>query len=329
MSQIFKEVLRELERERNKSEKALVDRRRFLYENMPEIKEIDDELASIGLGLAKMVLHREGSAEKTHALHKRSELLIKNKERLLYENGYDETYFDDMYKCPNCKDTGFVGSSRCHCLKQRIIAKYYEKSNLSKVLERENFDSFNMNYYSEAIDTACGISPKENMERIYTNSLKFVENFDTKFENLLLYGPTGLGKSFLSNCIAKELLDKGKIVLYTSAGNLFKMVEDQRFNRNSQTANADILSLVFEVDLLIIDDLGTEFSTSVTNSELFNFINTRLLNKKSTIISTNLAPRDFEGLYSDRITSRLFGEYTLLRFIGEDIRIAKKHGLYR
>jgi len=329
MSQIFKEVLRELERERNQSEKALNARRNFLHENMPEIKEIDDELAGVGLALAKMVLHREEGTEKAGALRKRSELLVRNRERLLYENGYDEAYFEDMYKCMDCKDTGFVGSLRCHCLKQRIIAKYYEKSNLSKVLERENFDSFNMNYYSDIADSACGISPKDNMERIYTNSLKFVENFDSRFENLLLYGPTGLGKSFLSNCIAKELLDKGKIVLYTSAGNLFKMVEAERFNRNNQTANADVLSLVFDVDLLIIDDLGTEFSTSVTNSELFNFINTRLLNKKSTIISTNLAPRDFEGIYSDRITSRLFGEYTLLRFIGEDIRIAKKHGLYK
>ncbi|MCL2377446.1 MAG: ATP-binding protein [Defluviitaleaceae bacterium] len=325
MSQIFKEAMRELEKQRLQAQKALNARQGFLYEKLPNIKKIDDEMADIGLYLAKLVLKRD-TANEADALRARSENLAQEKARILYDNGYDDAFFLEVYNCADCKDTGYLQQKHCHCLKQRLIAKYYEMSNLSKVLERENFDAFNINYYSDVIDIACGISPRDNINRIWTTSLKFVENFDKRFENMLFYGPTGLGKTFLSNCIAKELLDAGKTVLYTTAAQLFKMVEDARFNRGEMAENATYLSMVLDVDLLIIDDLGTEFSTVVTNSELFNFINTRLLSKSSTIISTNLAPSNFEEYYSDRITSRIFGEYTLLSFIGDDIRIAKKHG---
>jgi len=325
LSQTFKEAIRELEKQRLQAQKAVSAKQSFLYEKLPEIKKIDDELADIGLSLAKLVLKRDAAGE-ADALRARSTELSQDRARILYDNGYDDTFFLEAYNCVDCKDTGYLNQGHCHCLKQRLIAKYYEMSNLAKVLERENFDAFNINYYSDVIDINRGISPRDNINRIWTTSLKFVENFDNRFENLLFYGPTGLGKTFLSNCIAKELLDAGKTVLYTTAAQLFKMVEDARFNRGDMAGGAGYLSMILDVDLLIIDDLGTEFSTIVTNSELFNFINTRLLSKKHTIISTNLAPRDFEEYYSDRITSRIFGEYTLLSFIGDDIRIAKKHG---
>ena len=325
MSQVFKEAMRELEKQRLQAQKALAARQDFLYEKLPEIKKIDDKMADIGLSLAKLVLKRDVAGE-AEGLRAKSEHLAQEKARILYDNGYDDAFFLEVYNCTDCKDTGYLDQKHCYCLKQRLIARYYEMSNLSKVLERENFDAFNINYYSDTVDEIRGISPRDNITRIWTTSLKFVENFGTKFENLLFYGPTGLGKTFLSNCIAKELLDMGKTVLYTTAAQLFKLVEDARFNRVDIVDGATYLSMVMDVDLLIIDDLGTEFSTIVTNSELFNFINTRLLGKKPTIISTNLAPRDFEEYYSDRITSRIFGEYTLLSFIGDDIRIAKKHG---
>jgi len=323
---MFKEAIRDLERQRLHAQKTLEARQDFLYEKMPRIKEIDGEMAGIGLEMAKMVLKRDADANTAETLRLQNDRLANEKARILYDNGYDDTYFSDVYNCAACSDTGFLRDKHCHCLKQRLITKYYEMSNLSKVLERENFDAFNLNYYSDVADITRGISARENMRRIWTASHKFVENFDRKFENILFYGPTGLGKTFLSNCIAKELLDAGKTVLYTTAGQLFKLVEDARFNRAKVAEGPAYLSMVPNVDLLIIDDLGTEFSTVVTNAELFDFINTRLLSKKSTIISTNLAPSDFEEYYSDRITSRIFGEYTLLGFFGDDIRIAKKHG---
>lgn len=326
MSQIFKEIQREIEQERLRSEKALNARQEFLYDKLPEVKEIDTEMATVGLNLAKIAL-RPASGD-VEALRRRVEELSRRRETLLYDNGYDETFFDDVYTCPACKDTGQTEHGRCRCLKQRIIEKYYEMSNLAKVLAQENFDAFNINFYSDVTDPSKGISPRENINRIWTTSLKFVENFDNQFENLLFYGSTGLGKTFLSNCIAKELLDAGKTVLYTTASQLFKLVENQRFNRSQEKGkNPVYLDMVPDVDLLIIDDLGTEFSTVVTTSELFAFINTRLLNKKHTIISTNLAPSDLEEFYSDRITSRIFGEYVMLNFFGDDIRISKKHGV--
>ena len=327
MPQIFKEVLREMEQERLRAEKALNVRQDFLHEKLPEVKQIDEELANIGLTLAKRVLQRDIDASDTEELRKRGEGLSARRQTLLYDNGYDDAFFDDVYNCLACKDTGNVPDGHCTCLKQRLIAKYYKMSNLAQVLERENFDAFNINYYSDMADDARGISPRDNMTRVWSVSLKFVENFDKRFENLLFYGSTGLGKTFLSNCIAKELLDDGKTVLYTTAAQLFKMVEDQRFSRGDTSEAHAYLTMVPSVDLLIIDDLGTEFSTLVTVSELFNFINGRLLNKKSTIISTNLDQKDFEDHYSDRIISRIVGEYTLLHFFGDDIRVAKKHGL--
>ena len=327
MPQIFKEVLREMGQERLRAEKALNARQDFLHEKLPEVKRIDEELANIGLMLAKRVLQRDSDVSDTEELRKRSEGLSARRQGLLYDNGYDDAFFDDVYSCLDCKDTGNTAGGHCACLKRRLIAKYYKMSNLAQVLERENFDAFNINYYSDMADDVHGISPRDNMIRVWSVSLKFVENFDKRFENLLFYGSTGLGKTFLSNCIAKELLDNGKTVLYTTAAQLFKMVEDQRFNRGDTSEAHAYLAMVPSVDLLIIDDLGTEFSTLVTVSELFNFINGRLLNKKSTIISTNLDQKDFEDHYSDRIISRIVGEYTLLRFFGDDIRVAKKHRL--
>jgi len=324
MSQVFKEVQRELEQERLKAEKALASRQEFLYEKLPEIKAIDEELSEIGLHLAKLALRPQAGAPTVATLQERSGELVCHREKLLYDNGYDDAFFDDVFFCLMCKDTGKTKEGHCHCLKQRVIAKYYEMSNLSKVLAQENFDAFNLNYYSDVIDINYGISPKDNMARIWTISHKFVETFDKKFENLLFYGSTGLGKTFLSNCIAKELLDAGKTVLYTTAGQLFKLVEDHRFNRNGAKSPA-YLDMITEVDLLIIDDLGTEFPTVVTTSELFSYINARLLNKKSTIISTNLSLSDLEDHYSDRVMSRLFGEYTIMQFFGDDIRVTKKH----
>jgi DNA replication protein DnaC len=198
-------------------------------------------------------------------------------------------------------------------------------SNLGKVFERENFDSFNINYYSEVVCPVYGLSPRANMGRIWRVALEFVEYFGKRCENLYFYGDTGLGKTFLTNCIAQDLLNEGHTVLYATATQLFKQVEDTRFNRE-KSAKGLPLQAAYEVDLLIIDDLGTEFITSVTNSELFNFINVRLLDKKSTIISTNLGIEELKNTYSERISSRIEGEYNLLHFVGDDIRLRKKHG---
>lgn len=328
MSDIFRGILREFEQDKVAAQRKLAARYVLLYEKLPRVEEIDKKLLSISMSLAQIVLDRGDNKDKRQLLKAESEQLVKEKSQLLHEYGYDDDFFEDIFKCQICKDTGFDQGKQCNCLKQRLIAKYFEMSNLGKVGDYDNFDSFNLSYYSDMVHPNHGISPRANMEKIFTVALDFVEDFGTNFENLLLYGATGLGKTFLSNCIARELLEKGHTVLYTSSSQLFRHVEDLRFGRNMEQLNSSaILNTAYEADLLIIDDLGTEFSTTVTNAELFNFINTRLLKKKPTIISTNLNPNELEKAYTDRITSRIFGEYVMLHFFGDDIRIGKKHGL--
>ena len=320
---VFREILREIENDKMMAQRKQRARKQTLDTRLPRVAEIENELSGIGITLAQMILSKDNDELRKKQLSEKTTALIAEKEQLLYENGYDESYFTDMYKCKKCQDTGFVESAQCACLKQRVIARYFEMSNLGSVLDRENFDAFSIEYYSEATDPRFGVSPRKNMERIWEACLSFEKNFGKTFQNLFFYGETGLGKTFLSSCIAKELLARGFTVLYTTAAQLFRHVEDARFAKD-KAASAQLLKIAYEADLLIIDDLGTEFITTITVSELFSFINTRMLTKRPTIISTNLSPQDLEEAYIDRITSRIFGEYTILRFIGDDIRIAKK-----
>jgi len=163
------------------------------------------------------------------------------------------------------------------------------------------------------------------MKSVHQICLDFVDTFDTAFNNLILYGHSGLGKTFLCNAIAKEILDSGHTVIYLSAFQLFRLFENYRFHKDEEIVTNDDIENIFQCDLLIIDDLGTEFLNALTRSELFNCLNTRLLNEKPTVISTNLAPNEWGDNYSERITSRIFGYYSQLMFIGSDIRLNRYH----
>lgn len=321
-TQIVREVMREYEYDRDKA--ALISRNRLneAYERLPRVKEIDAELSMLGISASKGIISGDGdTAGLVSHLSNESKRLVAEKDTLLKNAGFTADFFTNVYKCAACGDTGYTGGEVCGCFKRRLIAKFYEMSNLSGILKRENFDTFNINHYSNETDPKTGVSPRANMNRVWTAALNFVKNFDTEFNNLLLYGDTGLGKTFLCNCIAKELLDAGKTVIYVTSPQLFKMVESIRFDKDSGDEPEQFMEMVFSSDLLIIDDLGTEISTVVTASELFNIINTRLLNRRHTIISTNFSPPEYADIYSDRITSRLFGNYLFLKFFGDDIRL--------
>lgn len=327
-SGIFKSVMRQYEADRLIADDLFKMRRDEVYFSIPRVKEIDEEFMLLGINISKQILSgNDDNDSLLSELHEKNDSLINEKYSLMKQYDYSENYLTDIYKCPICKDSGFVNNERCNCLKQRLINKYYELSNLSNILQEENFDTFDLNFYTEEIDPKSGISPRANMRKIYLNCLSFATNFDNEFNNLLLYGSTALGKTFLCNCIAKELLDNGKNVIYLTSSQLFRLVEELRFNRDEDDEPDDYMEMVYSSDLLIIDDLGTEISTVVTTAELFNIINTRFLQRKSTIISTNLSPGDFEKQYSDRITSRLLGNYTMLKFVGDDIRIKKRFGM--
>ncbi len=322
----YKEILREYEKDREAAHFKLTQRLSEIYQKIPRIEQIDKELSNIGIKLSKAVLSRGSDAlVVVEDIRRNTDNLLNEKEKLLFQNGFTKDYLTSVYRCELCQDNGFIESKPCKCFKQKFINKSYAMSNLSDILKQENFDYFDIRFYSEEVDPQNGASPRANIKKILSVCMDFANNFDKQYSNLLLYGKSGLGKTFLCNCIAKELLDKGKTVLYVTAFQLFKMIEHERFNKEELEEPSQLLEIILTVDLLIIDDLGTEFATILSTSELFNFINNRLLEKKNTIISTNLSPSDFISQYSDRIVSRIQGNYKMLKFFGDDIRIKKKY----
>ncbi|MDF2613259.1 MAG: family ATPase [Clostridia bacterium] len=321
----YKRLIREYDIKRTLAAQNQLKRSKEVYHKVPQIEEIDKILNHSGIALVRSMLTSPHSTS-VEEFQKNSDDLIFTKKMLLVEAGFPENYLDVLYDCPLCKDTGFIESKPCTCFKQGLITIAYEQSNLKNILQIENFNTFNLNYYSKEIDTSSNKSPYSTMERIHQICVGFIENFENEKQNLLFHGPTGLGKTFLCNCIAKELLDQNYTVLYLTAPQLFKLFDESRFHREDMVDEAkNILSTLFTVDLLVIDDLGTESASTFTGSDLFDVLNTRYLNQNATIISTNVAPNDWNKYYSERIVSRVFGNYTNLKFIGSDIRLLKKY----
>ena len=262
-------------------------------------------------------------------LNKKVDILKEEKSNILKNLSLPEDYLTPNYSCKICNDTGYItenyNSVMCNCLKQEIFNIEYNKSNIAN-LDKQNFDNFSLEKYSDKIDKEkynSEISPRDNIKLIKDICMKFIDNFDDPNEkNLLFTGNTGLGKTFLSSCIAKEIIQKDKTVLYQTAPIMLDMIIDYKFNKNNQVDTT--YKNLLDVDLLIIDDLGTESLNNIKFTELFNIINTRLLNQNNkclkTIISTNLSLPILNKTYGERITSRLIGNYNICRFFGEDIR---------
>lgn len=326
-SNIFKEILNSYSKKKDKAESEAKKFKTDLYNEVPRLKEIDNELFNNGLNISKLLIDETQNKESLlSSLQQKNQKLKDEKLDLLNKIGYTENDLKPKYECNKCNDTGYIGTKKCSCLEQLLIKKAYSSSNLETILYEQNFDNFDFIYYSDKIIPEKNISPLENIKINYQISHNFVMDFDKNFENLLFYGSPGTGKTFLCSCIAKDLLDKKKTVIYITAFDLFKLIEDIKFNKtNDKTINYSYINYIFNVDLLIIDDLGTEFNTSLSNAELFNCINTRIINKKSTVISTNLSPENLRNMYSARISSRIVGNYIQLNFFGRDIRQLKKH----
>lgn len=323
----LRDILTSYERKREQSERELEERKKKVYSRIPEIKEIDDEIGSIGLKLAKLVLLNPSDKDKIlqETKTRMNDLKFK-KEMILADNKVPKGYLNLKFDCVLCKDTGFLSNgNKCNCLKQKIVNEAYNMSNLSRVLHNQNFSTFDASIFSQERDESAGMSPQENILEILSICEGFVMNFDKdNGENMLFYGDTGLGKSFMCNCVAKELLDKGYLVIYQTAFKMFEIIEDYKFKSTHDHITKDNYSNLFDCDLLIIDDLGTELTNSFTNSELFNILNTRLLSGKKTIISTNLSPIQLGDIYAIRIFSRIFDRFRMVKFIGNDLRWEQK-----
>ena len=242
-------------------------------------------------------------------------------------NGYQSDYLEPIYDCPICKDTGFVNGQPCECLQKEVIKSLYTTEELNDILQKENFSTFNFDLYSNNfVDEVTGVTALDNIKDVVTFCKEFVDNFDNIDNNsILFYGRAGSGKTFLINCIAKELIEKSYSVIYLSAVQLFDLLADYSFRRENNSVYRQISINELEgCDLLIIDDLGTEMSNSFTDSALFDCLNERLIHQKSTIISTNFSLQELHQKYEERIFSRTAGNYTPLKIFGDDIRIKKK-----
>ncbi|WP_180270760.1 ATP-binding protein [Sporanaerobium hydrogeniformans] len=321
----YKKVVKDFDTKRMRAIQAQKARAEEVYLKVPEIKAIDEKLQNSGIKLVRTMLNAQ-NASALEDFRRQSEDLLLTKKMLLVEAGYNEAYLDVHYHCPHCKDTGFIGDKKCTCFKQALISIAYEQSNIKNILQVENFHTFSLKYYEQEINPKFNLSPYQNMAAIRDFCVAFIEKFDTDKQNLIFHGPTGLGKTFLCNCIAKELLDLGFTVLYLTATQLFKLFQESRFHREDmEETEKDLLSTLFSVDLLIIDDLGTESSSTFIGPDLFDVLNGRFLNQLSTIISTNLEPHEWNNYYSDRIVSRIIGNYIAFPFFGTDIRFLKKY----
>lgn len=327
----LKNLLKEYEQKRLVALTDLDKRKQSLYASNERLAEIDSELNLYALNTAKAILSAPGDKSSLDNLKNKIDDLKKEKEIILQKLNIDDSFFRPHFECALCEDTGYVQDgyqfSLCSCIKQKLFDIEYNKSNIGN-LEKDNFEHFNFALYSDKVDEGAyssNLSPRDNIKNIRQIALSFIENFDNSSEkNLLFIGNTGLGKTFLSNCIANELLKKGKTVLYQTAPVMLDTIIDYRFNKNT---SSNIYDNILDVDLLIIDDLGTECMNSMKFSELFNVINTRLLNQNNhitkTIISTNLSLQDLSQKYDERIFSRFVGYYSICRFFGEDIRFKR------
>lgn len=315
-------LMREYNHKQARNNQIVSYRTKELYSAIPVLSQLDEEVSNISVSSITAIFNGKDIATASAESKEKLEGLRKRRVELIKSAGFPEDYLEPPYDCPDCKDTGYINGKRCHCFTQAAINIVYKQSNISNILSKENFDYFDLNVYDEDYyDPSSSLSARANAKIALERCQNFVQNFREKGGNLLLLGRTGCGKTFLSNCVAKALLDKGISVIYFTASELFRVFEEQTFKKNANMA--DIHDHIFDCDLLIIDDLGTEFQNSFTTARLFQCLNERLLRNKSTIISTNLSLEELRDTYSERITSRVFSNYEAIKLIGNDIRIKK------
>lgn len=310
--------------QRQLENKHELDRRtEEVYEKIPAIREMNDEIGAAALRSGRQLL--SGDMDAVKKLRKTIADLREEREALMESYGYPKDYLKMQYQCKDCQDTGYNQGVKCHCFRHREINLLYDQSNIREVLERENFETFSFDYFdNKLIDGRSKKTAREYMRQVVETCKQYVDEFDQKKDNMLFTGKTGLGKTFLSNCIAKELIEKCYSVVYLPAVEMFEIFSRERFSYDATEEDRDRSQYLLDCDLLIIDDLGTEMVNTFTTSQLFYVVNERLTRKRGTIISTNLPVNEMRDEFTDRVMSRIVSQYKVIPLYGEDIRIQKK-----
>ena len=307
-------IMHEYEERRSLHRQELEERQRYVYENVPGYKDLEDQTASASVDFGKRLL--AGERLDRNVLRNQLKELSRQKLTLLTEAGFSSDYLDMGYTCQDCKDTGYIGNEKCHCFKQKIVEALYDRSNLKMLTKKANFKLLTEKYYS-GDDLSHFHGAKKACE-------DFINNFNSDYQNLFIYGTVGTGKTFLSICVANELLKTGHSVIYFSASGLFEMLSQYVFDAKLKSELRGIYDDLYNCELLVIDDLGTEGINQFTLSQLFSLLNERDNRKKSTIITTNLSLEHLQNNYSERIFSRITSNFRLLKLTGQDIRKIKK-----
>ena len=320
---VMRQALQRFEEDRQRRQTQYQERRERIYARQPRLREIDGELRSTMSRIISGALRHGTDPRSAVAVLRDENLSLQTEKReLLKKMGLPEDALEEAPACALCGDTGYRGGRMCRCLRAYYARE--QQKELSRMLDlgSQSFDTFSTDWYPDRYDRDIGVTVREHMETVYDICGDFAHQFGRRPANLLLFGAPGLGKTHLSAAIAREVSEKGFSVVYDTAGHVFGQFEQQKFAREEEAD--DHVERVLNCDLLILDDLGSEMTTAFVQSALYQIVNTRLLERRSTIISTNLSPEKLAQRYTPQIASRLEGEYQLLPFVGKDIRKLKK-----
>ena len=320
---IYEAANRKLSLIRQENEAKSQQRREIFFMKYPRSGEIEKLLSSTAIKVAKSVLRGANTKEQLTYLKEQNLKLQDELHQILKSQGLSDDYLDIKYSCKKCKDTGYIDGKMCTCLKKLLKQEAYNKVNSLSPLSLSTFDTFSLEYYPDTPIKEGYPSSYKRMCDIFNYVKRYAETFDKNSKSLLLQGATGLGKTHLSLAIANEVLNKGYGVIYGSVPNILSKLEKERFRYNKAFEQDETEQYLNECDLLILDDLGTEFSTNFSNSMIYNIVNTRIMYSKPTIISTNLSMKELEKAYTERLVSRFMGNNIRLVFLGKDIRQQK------
>ena len=317
----YEELVRSYDLKRQYARESLERRRSEIYRAVPAVQAVDQEIAETGVRAAKDRIL--GSGYDPAVLKEKLSALSEERARMLQQAGYPEDALEMRYECPYCRDTGFVDGRKCRCFLDAQSRLLYDRYRLGNILQKENFAHFSFDWYSDTItDEKTGLSPRQYAQIAYDRARFTAGHIGEAGSSLFLYGRTGLGKTFLTHCIAKEALDKGMTALYFTAGEFVSLMENAVFGRSEDSSFSE--RMILTSDLLIIDDLGTELTNAFVGSQLFRCVNERILSDRTTVISTNLSLEEFRETYSERVFSRIASQYSIVKLVGDDIRLRKK-----